>query len=540
MSSRTNGNRITEIAENTVETGTNLLLGQILATFVNGIGIILLIRILNVADYGIYGLTLIPISLLSIILDWGLPRAIQQRTTKYGAQNLSDLESLTPIVGLLWQVFLGALAASALILVSTPIASIMGQSMLAGLLPIVAIILPANAVINIGVAKLVANQKSKNASIILVSFAVAKAAASVYLAIIGLGASGALFGYAFSSTIIGIIASWIVLKHRPPFSVKPDYATVKRTLGDLLRFAGPVGLALMIANTILPVIQTLSSPFISPSDFAFYSAALLLFGFLSIPFTPIVQSLLSGFTEVSVLESQDSESAYRFSTKLSSILLGSTSVFALSISYQIVTTLFGIAYQPTAMLFAIMCLSYILFTPYGSATLGTLFISKELTSEFVQVSILALITSIPLTLALLPLMSITTLPIVGLLINFIFMIGFGILAERRLEIKVFTRTATRMLLCLILLMFIQYFLLQFLSFFDLIPLLVIDIVLFYLIFSAAVVYIGDLKLNELNATISLLGGKKTLLGKFVSILGWLPSRIAMRREVKETVSRDSE
>jgi stage V sporulation protein B len=395
-----------------------LLIGVVVSTVIMALGTILLNTVLLRDQVGLYGVALIPSSMINFFRDWGVNSAMtKQIASLRAAHRESEIHDVI-VSGVVFEVISGTVLSAICFAVAGPLALFLKMPEAATLISIMSVSIFAGAIIAAAGAVFVGFEKMMLNSLTTILQSVVKTAIGPLLVILGFGVLGAVVGAAVSflaGGIIGIIIVYVVL-FRPLRKLKVGKFELRKTLKPMLSF----GVPLMISNTVVGVGPLLFAFLMAPiagaalmGDYyaASYFAVLLTF------FTiPISTALFPTFAKVDPQKEPELlRTVFVSSVKYTSILVVPSTIIIMALSNPIVNTLWPGKF-PSAPLFLTISVIVNLYVVVGNISLGTFLSGIGETRKLMMQSMLSLACSLPIVLLLI-LYSTNLTPILGALIG---------------------------------------------------------------------------------------------------------------------------
>jgi O-antigen/teichoic acid export membrane protein len=393
----------------------HLLIGVAGSTIIMAIGTLVIAALLPVEGVGLYGMALIPSSIINFFRDWGVNSALTQQIASLSAAG-KDSEIHDVIVsGIVFEIISGAVLSVVCFAIAWPLALILSPANAASLsvyISVLSLSIFAGAITAAAGGIFVGFERMKLNSFTQILQAIVKTALGPLLIVIGFGVLGAVYAtlasYLAGAIIAGIIVYFSLF--RPLRKCKVGKCDVKKTLKPMLKF----GLPLTFANTVIGVL---------PQVFAFtmavyagdwmmgnyYAASYfsVLLTFVSIPVSTVLFPVFSKLNPEK--ESHLIKTVFASSVKYTAVLLVPATMMLISLATPLVNTLFpkdGILQSlfvvnaepkfPYAPLFLALSVVINLFVLVGYVSLGTFQIGIGKTNQVMKQSVLSLVAGLPL------------------------------------------------------------------------------------------------------------------------------------------------
>jgi O-antigen/teichoic acid export membrane protein len=395
----------------------HLLIGVAGSTIIMAIGTLILASLLPVSDVGLYGVALIPSTMINYFRDWGVNYAMIQQIASLRASGKDSEIHDVILSGVIFEVISGALLSLVCFGVAEPLALVLSPSNAPNLsiyISIMSLSIFAGAILSAATAVFVGFERMKLNSFTTIFQAVVKTALGPFLIVIGFGVLGAIYGALasfVSGAVVGIAIVYFAV-FRQLRKCKVGKCDVKQTLRPLLRY----GLPLTVSGTIVGVV---------PQVFAFFMAVhagtwmmgnyyasiyfSVLLTFISIP---VGTALFPAFSKLNPeKEPELIKTVYASSVKYTSLLLVPATLLLITISTPLINTLFpqnGILNSlfvanaapkyPYAPLFLAVSSVINLLALVGSISVGTFQQGIGKTNQLMKQSLLTLIVGLPLAI----------------------------------------------------------------------------------------------------------------------------------------------
>ncbi|MEM3794801.1 MAG: oligosaccharide flippase family protein, partial [Thermoprotei archaeon] len=348
----------------------HLFVGNTLSQIIQGIGIILVARLLGATNYGLYTLLLVPSATFFVFTQMGFGGAASRYVAYYNAQG-KRVEADNMVTS----AFMYALILYALISVASTFAApaytsiILHQPTIAHLAQLASVTIFFQGVMNYTTAALNGYYRTKQVSAIMLIQAVTKTTLSIGLILIGLRIYGALVG-----TIMGFALSaaagvfWlfkVTQTRRFKFEAK--------TFRTVVSFGLPLYAANILNGLSRQIQLVILATFASAAAVGAFTATQNLATLISIVTYPLSTMAGVAFSEVSAQNNTARVgSSYVSATRIATILIVPVSVIVALMAKPIVTVLYGSAYIKYFLLLSIFALGY-LSVGLGGQTQAPLF-----------------------------------------------------------------------------------------------------------------------------------------------------------------------
>ncbi len=393
----------------------HLLIGVAGSTVIMAIGTLILAGLLPVDQLGLYGIALIPSSIINFFRDLGVNSAMTQQIASLRAAGRESEIHDVIVSGVVFEVISGAILSLVCFAVAAPLALILSPSNAASLsvyISIMSISIFAGALLAAAGGIFVGFERMKLSSFTQVFQAIVKTSLGPFLIVVGFGVFGAIYaaaGSILAGGAVGILIVYFSL-FRPLRKCKVGKCDVKRTLKPMLKY----GLPLTVANILIGVL---------PQVFAFsmaiyagewmmgnYYAAAYFSVLLSFVSFPIATALFPVFSKLNPeKEPELVKTVFASSVKYTAVLLVPATMILITLAVPLVNTLFpkdGLMSSlftvnaepkfPYAPLFLALSSIINLFVLVGNISLGTFQTGIGKTNQVMKQCVLSLAVGLPL------------------------------------------------------------------------------------------------------------------------------------------------
>ena len=395
-----------------------LLIGVVGSTVIMALGTLILGILLKREELGLYGVALIPSSMINFFRDWGVNAAMTKQIASLRAANRESEIHDVIVSGIVFEVISGAILALACFGVAGILASFLKMPEASTLISVMSVSIFAGAIIAATGSIFVGFEKMNLNSLATILQAVVKTAIGPILVILGFGVFGAIIGAATSILAGGAIGFVIVYfaLFRPLRKLKVGRCAIRKNLKSMLAYGAP----LMVSNTVVGLLPLLFAFLMAPIAGAslmgdYYAAAYftVLLTFFTIP---IATALFPTFAKVNPQKEPELlKTVFVSSVKYTSVLVIPATMIIMTLSNPIVNTLWPGKF-PSAPLFLALSVIINLYVVVGNVSLGSLMTGLGETKWLMIQSLLSLAFSLPIVLFLL-LFSETLSPPLGVLIG---------------------------------------------------------------------------------------------------------------------------
>ena len=397
----------------------HLLIGVAGSAIIMAIGTLVLAALLPVNQVGLYGIALIPSTIINFFRDWGVNYAMTQQIASLRVQGKDAQIHDVILSGIIFEIITGILLSAVCFAVAEPLALILSRANAPNLtvyISIMSLSIFAGAISAAAGAIFTGFERMKLNSFTQIFQAVVKTSLGPLLIVIGFGVLGAIYAALTSllaGGIVGILIVYFVL-FRPLQKCKVGKCDVKTTLKPMLKF----GLPFTVSNILVGVLPQLYAFIMAfyAGDWMmgnYYAAAYfsILLTFISIP---IGTALFPAFSKLNPeKEPELVKTVFASSVKYTAFLLVPATMVLITLSTPLIGTLFpsngllqslmvirAAAKFPYAPLFLALSSLINLLVLFGNLSLGTFLTGIGKTNQIMKQSILSLAVGLPLAYVL--------------------------------------------------------------------------------------------------------------------------------------------
>jgi stage V sporulation protein B len=392
----------------------HLLIGVVGSTVIMAIGTLVLAALLSVNDVGLYGMALIPSSIINFFRDWGINSAMTQQIASLRAAG-KDSEIHDVIVsGVIFEIISGTILSLICFAVAEPLALIISPSDAASLsvyISIMALSVFAGAISGAAGGIFVGFERMKLNSFTQIFSAIVKTALGPFLVILGFGVLGAVYaamGSILAGSVVAILIVYFSL-FRPLRKCKVGTCDVKRTLKPMLSYGLPLTVSSIVIGVLPQVFAFTMAVYAGKWMMGNYYAAAYFSVLLTFISFPVATALFPVFSKLNPeKEPELVKTVFASSVKYTSMLLVPATMILITLSTPLINTLFpknGIMASlfvvnaepkfPYAPMFLALSSIVNLLVLVGNISLGTFQTGIGKTNQVMKQSILSLAVGLP-------------------------------------------------------------------------------------------------------------------------------------------------
>lgn len=397
----------------------HLLIGVVGGTVILAVGTLILATLLSPEGVGLYGMALIPFTMISFFRDWGINNALIQKIASLKAQGKTEEIHDVIVSGIVFEIITGAALALVCFGLAWPLAYILSPADVTELsvyIELSALAVFTGALISAASGIFVGFERMKLNSFAQIFQAVVKTALGPLLIILGYGVFGAVFAVVVSLAATGIVCILLVyfFLFRSLKKSKVGRCDIKKTLKPMISF----GLPLTVSNVVIGVLPQfftfIMAAYAGTWMMGNYFAGTYFAVILTFVSFPIQTVLFPMFSKVNPdTEPKLVKTVFASSVKYTAILLVPATLLLITLAEPLVNTLFpaeGILQSlfvanaapkyPFAPSFLILSILVDLFVLIGNISLVVFQSGVGQTRQIMKQSILSLVVGLPLAYGL--------------------------------------------------------------------------------------------------------------------------------------------
>lgn len=391
-----------------------LLIGTATSTIIMAVGTVVLTRLLSPAEYGLYGVALIPSFMINLFRDWGINSAMAKYVANYRASEKEADTRNVVVAGLIFEVATGLV----LLFLSLFLAGYIGSTIFhrpesVSLISIVAITIFAGSLLTVAQSSFIGFERMGLYSFTSICQSVVKTIAGPILVLLGYSVLGAVLGYTLSflaAGIIGLATLYLVL-FRHLKKLGSGKLEISRTLKTMLKYGVPLSISSILGGLLGQFYAFMMASFASDVMIGNYSATVNFSVLLTFFTIPIGTVLFPAFAKLDPKkENQLLTTVFTSSVKYTALLLVPATMAIIILSGPMISTLFGERYVYAPFFLTLYVIGN-LFAVLGSLSLNSLLAGVGETKMLMKQSILTLAIGLPLGILL-----ITKFEIIGLIL----------------------------------------------------------------------------------------------------------------------------
>lgn len=408
-------NKALEIGKSSATGSFHLLLGVVGSTVIMALGTLVIQALLSVDEVGLFGMAMIPATMISFFRDWGINAALTKEIANLRVQGKSEQIHDVMMSGVLFELLSGVLLSVVCYAIAYPLALIISPENAAQLsiyIAIMSLSIFAGAIASAASGIFVGFERMKLNSAVQVLQSIVKTALGPLLIVLGFGVFGAVTAATVAVLAGGIISIVIVYYalFQPLHRCRNGKCDVKATLKPMLQYGLPLTASTIVIGVLPQVFAFFMAVYAGTWMMGNYFSASNFAVLLTFVSTPIATALFPVFSKLNPeTEPELTKTVFASSVKYTALLLVPVTFLLIALSAPLINTLFpkdGILQTlfvaqaepkfPYAPTFLSLSVLVYLFVLVGNISLGTFQSGIGKTRQIMKQSILSLAVGIPL------------------------------------------------------------------------------------------------------------------------------------------------
>ncbi len=370
--------------------------GSVTSTLLLAISAIVVARMLQPENYGIYSVSLTVTNVLTLFTDLGIDSALVKYVSKFRAVGKEGIVREVIVKGLLLKLVIVAVASAINYVFAYQLSVILTERPeLSDYVKLTSILTFTVTLMNTTLAVLTALGRMKLRSLNVVIQSIVKLLLSPLLVVVGLGVLGALLGHVISYAVTCVIGVAIVLRYVRPLSRHEGIVSVL----DLIRFGLPLYVSSLLGVVLYRFQYVLLARVATNVELGNVQAANQFASLVALTVTPFAVTLFPVF---SALETRGNRDELRdfLNNVLRYMTIFTVQVAAMigAFSTDVVRLIYGRTYVTAPYYLTLMSLGY-LYTPL-TTSLSALYSGLGRTKDLMNASIIQFATILPVSYAL--------------------------------------------------------------------------------------------------------------------------------------------
>ncbi|MGA2682166.1 MAG: oligosaccharide flippase family protein [Candidatus Bathyarchaeia archaeon] len=380
----------------------HLLWGLVASTVISAVGTILVARLLAPSEFGLYSIALTAPNLIGLFSDWGVATAMIKFTAQYKSENKTAEMNSIFVAGLVFKTVLGlSLTIISFLLSGFLATTVFDRPQMTSLIQVASSIILTGAIISAAQAVFTGVERMELNSITYLIQSIFKSILVPALVILGLGAFGAVTGYAITSVLSGVtcvMIMWIVYRDlMKPVGYRLE---IMKNIRTMFKYGLPLSISTILNSALLQFYYFVLAIFVSNSAMGNFSVAYSFLVLITFFATPISMVMFPAFSKLDAQKDRETlKSVYQFSVKYATLFVISAAFLVAALSQQAVFTLFGDKYIEAPLFLSFMSITY-LYTAIGSISSPNLISSQGHNKFMLKLALLTTAIGLPLGLVL--------------------------------------------------------------------------------------------------------------------------------------------
>jgi len=398
-------NEAIRMAKLSAKGGYNLFLGVTLSTIISAIGTILVVRLLDPSQYGLYSIALISPALISLFRDWGTNSAMIKFLAQYRSENKKAEMKTILAAGILFESVLGILLTLTCYLLAGFLATnIFHRPEMKNLIEIASVTILAGSFLTVSQSTFIGFERMEFNSLTMILQSSLKTLIAPTFVLLGYEALGVVIGYTVAFLAVGILGIAMLYrifykKAQETYDNKPK---LSETIKIMLRYGLPLSASAILGGFLVQFYNFMMAVYCSDLMIGNYQAAVNFAVIITFFTTPIATTLFPAFSKLDPKnEVETLRTVFQFSVKYATFLTIPMTAAIMTLSEPLVSAIFGQKYTLAPLFLTLYAISY-LYPAVGSLSLGNFLNGQGKTEVTMKLTLLNVTVGLPLSLALIP------------------------------------------------------------------------------------------------------------------------------------------
>jgi O-antigen/teichoic acid export membrane protein len=396
-----------EIGQTSAQGSLHLFLGQIISTILLAVGTIVLQLFILEKDYGLYAISLIPVTTFLLFQDWGVGAAMARQCAKCRAEKNLHVAREIIVSGLAFNVSTGLILTLISFFMSTSIALMINKPESAFLLSVASVLIFCNSLLVAPHSAFIGFERMDLYVITTICQASIQCLLAPLLVYLGYGALGALLGYAFGFLISGILS--IALLYfaiiRKLGLTKNKIYIFKRTnlLRGMLRYGIPLAIGTILGGVLTQFYSFMMAKYVTDmaviGNYRTATNFAVLITFISMPISTV---LFPAFSKINPQKEKEIlERVFKLAVKYTAFLLVPITILLMVLSPSLISAIYGGKWL-LAPSFLSLYVTINIFAIFGNLAAFSLLTAVGDTKLMMKLFLLSLCIGIPLGFIAIP------------------------------------------------------------------------------------------------------------------------------------------
>ena len=386
--------------QTSVEGSMILLVGRILSTFISAAGSIMVARFLGSQKFGTMNIALIPITFALLFVNNGSRSAMVRHIAEYKHANEPKKIQEIIVNGFALNIIVGLIVSLIVFFCSGILANqIFNLPEIASVIRILSLSVIFQALVNISSGVLIGFEKMNQSVMLNILQSLARTVIGPTLIYLGLGITGAAYGYSIPFVISGIFGVIFVYMNQRELRLSLSLFKVE-TFRTIIVYISPLFLSNIVSggyNRLLEFVLSLNTTTVLIGNYSAARSFGLLVSFFISPVSTATFPLLSKLNP----KDQVFKKVYQNIIKYESLIVFPITFTLIAFSQHFVSILYGPTYTHTALYMQIYLLTF-LFTGIGSSSNYVVLNSQKKTNIGFKATVIIASIGIPLGIFLIP------------------------------------------------------------------------------------------------------------------------------------------
>jgi O-antigen/teichoic acid export membrane protein len=391
----------------------HLLIGVVASSVIMAVGTLVLAALLSSDALGLYGVALIPASMINFFRDLGVNSAMTQQIAALRSSGRDSEIRKVIVSGTIFELIGGVVLSLACVALSGPLAIVLQRSEVANLIAIYSLSIFTGAVIAATSAIFIGYERMWLNSSATIIQSVVKTALGPFLVIIGFSVLGAIIA-ATVSVLAGAVVSFALVYFKLYRYLKKEkipWSEIAANIKSMLNYGVPLSISNLVVGLLPQAVAFLMAVYASNPTMGNYYAATYFNVVITFVSFPIATALFPAFSKLDPKKERSLlQTVFATSVKYTSLLMIPVAMIMITLATPIVNTLFpadgifnslfviGAAPKfPYAAMFLALSSLISLLPLFGTISLGTFQTGIRETNQIMKQSILSLAISLPAT-----------------------------------------------------------------------------------------------------------------------------------------------
>jgi len=342
------GTRFFDIAEASVRGGLFLFTGNTLATIISAITSILIARLLGAFGYGLYSVSLIAPSFLSIFVDLGVNSALVKYCAEFRTRRFNEQIVNLVKTSFLFKAFLSGILFFILFCFSDQFAThFLRRPYISSLVRIASVLIVLQMLYYTSSSVFIGLDKMEYNAVISVLQSFFKLFLASILILLGFGVLGAVIGHITGYLVAGFVALLLVYNLCKKFRIRSKPLDFWNNVKFMIKYGFPLYFSGLLMGFLSQFQMIALAWFVSDFDIGNFRAASNFLSLLGVVIIPVSTALFPAFSKFNFKEEKsETEKFFRYSLEYVLLLLVPVALFVGIVSKDLVFLVYGREFVP--------------------------------------------------------------------------------------------------------------------------------------------------------------------------------------------------